>query len=53
LEFWYGAPVVVANPLYPDDEFNLSMILQLASTNYNTWRFTLGPFIDAEEYENL
>ncbi|MFN0214120.1 MAG: DUF5684 domain-containing protein [Saprospiraceae bacterium] len=53
VEFWYGAPTVVANPALTDGEFNLGMVIQLANSNYNTWRLAIGPYVDPIEYENL
>lgn len=52
-EFWHGDPVVVANPVLPDGGFDITVAVQLAKSNYHTWRLALGPYVDPEEYKNL
>ncbi len=52
MEFWFGDPIVVASPVLPDGGFDISAVLKLYNCNYNTWRVTIGPYIDPKEYEN-
>ena len=51
MEFWYGRPTVVVNPMLPDGRFDFRVMFSLAKANYNTWRVTIGPYIHPEEYD--